>query len=135
MNPVPPVTRADCMPRRLAGMDVSVYFNPACSNCRTAQGLLAERGVEADYVRYLEQAPTREELERVLRLLGTDDPRDMIRTKEPEYAELGLESAGPDELLDAMAAHPVLIQRPIVIRGDRAVIARPPERLLELLDE
>ena len=116
-------------------MDVSVYFNPACSNCRTAHGLLAERGVEADYVRYLEQAPTREELERVLRLLGTDDPRDMIRTKEPEYAALGLESAGPDELLDAMAAHPVLIQRPIVIRGDRAVIARPPERLLELLDE
>ncbi len=116
-------------------MDVSVYFNPACSNCRTAQGLLAERGVEADYVRYLEQAPTREELERVLRLLGTDDPHDMIRTKEPQYADLGLESAGADELLDAMAAHPVLIQRPIVIRGDRAVIARPPERLLELLDE
>ncbi len=116
-------------------MDVSVYFNPACSNCRTAQGLLVERGVDADYVRYLEQAPSREELERVLRLLGTDDPRDMIRTKEPEYAELGLESAGRDQLLDAMAAHPVLIQRPIVIRGDRAVIARPPERLLELLDE
>lgn len=116
-------------------MDVSVYFNPACSNCRTAQGLLAERGIEADYVRYLEQAPTREELERVLGLLGTDDPRDIIRTKEPQYAELGLASAGRDELLDAMAAHPVLIQRPIVIRGDRAVVARPPERLLELLDE
>lgn len=116
-------------------MDVSVYFNPACSNCRTAQGLLAERGVDADYVRYLDQAPGREELERVLRLLGTDDPRDMIRTKEPVYAELGLQSAGRQELLDAMAAHPVLIQRPIVIRGDRAVIARPPERLLELLDE
>ena len=115
-------------------MDVSVYFNPGCSNCRTAQGLLAERGIDADYVRYLEQAPTREELERVLRLLGTDDPRHMIRTKEPQYAELGLESAGRDELLDAMAAHPVLIQRPIVIRGDRAVIARPPERLLELLE-
>lgn len=116
-------------------MDVSVYFNPACSNCRTVQGLLAERGIDADYVRYLEQAPTREELERVLALLGTDDPRQMIRTKEPEYAELGLESAGRDELLDAMAAHPRLIQRPIVIRGDRAVIARPPDRVAELLDE
>ncbi len=116
-------------------MDVSVYFNPACSNCRTAQGLLAERGIDADYVRYLEQAPNRQELERVLELLGTDDPRDMIRTKEPQYAELGLESAGRGELLDAMAAHPVLIQRPIVIRGDRAVIARPPDRLLELLGE
>ncbi len=116
-------------------MDVSVYFNPACSNCRTVQGLLAERGIDVDYVRYLEQAPTREELERVLALLGTDDPRQMIRTKEPEYAELGLESAGRDELLDAMAAHPRLIQRPIVIRGDRAVIARPPDRVAELLDE
>ncbi len=116
-------------------MDVSVYFNPACSNCRTVQGMLAERGVEADYVRYLEQAPTRQELERVLALLGTDDPREMIRTKEPEYRELGLESAGRDELLDAMAAHPRLIQRPIVIRGDRAVIARPPGRVAELLDE
>lgn len=59
----------------------------------------------------------------------------MIRTKEPEYERLGLASADRDQLLDAMTAHPVLIQRPIVIRGDRAVIARPPERLLELLDE
>ena len=116
-------------------METSVYFNPDCSNCRTAQALLAERGVDADYVRYLDQAPTRQELERVLGLLGTDDPREMIRTKEPEYEQLDLASADRDQLLDAMAAHPVLIQRPIVIRGDRAVIARPPERLLELLDE
>lgn len=111
-----------------------MYFNPACSNCRTAQAILEERGVDADYVRYLDKAPSREELERVLRLLGSDDPRTMIREKEPIYAELGLADAGRDELLDAMAAHPVLIQRPIVIRGDRAVIARPPDRLLELLD-
>ena len=123
------------MARRLPAMETSVYFNPDCSNCRTAQALLAERGIDADYVRYLEQAPGREELERVLSLLGTDDPRQMIRTKEPDYARLGLESADRDQLLDAMTAYPVLIQRPIVIRGDRAVIARPPERLLELLDE
>lgn len=111
-----------------------MYFNPACSNCRTAQAILEERGVDADYVRYLDTAPDREELERVLGLLGSDDPRTMIREKEPLYAELGLADAGRDELLDAMATHPVLIQRPIVIRGDRAVIARPPDRLLELLD-
>lgn len=111
-----------------------MYFNPACSNCRTAQAILEERGVDADYVRYLDTAPSREELERVLGLLGSDDPRTMIREKEPLYAELGLADAGRDELLDAMATHPVLIQRPIVIRGDRAVIARPPDRLLELLD-
>jgi arsenate reductase len=70
----------------------------------------------------------------VLAKLGTDDPRQMVRTKEPVYAELGLETADRDQLLDAMASHPILIQRPIVIHGDRAVIARPPERLLELLD-
>jgi len=112
----------------------TVYFNPSCSKCRTTQGILAERGVEADYVRYLETAPPRQELERVLGLLGLDDPRDMMRTGEHVYAELRLAGAGRDELLDAMVAHPILIERPIVIVGDRAVIARPPERVLELLD-
>jgi arsenate reductase len=116
-------------------VDVSIFYNPACSNCRTAEAILRERGVDADYVRYLEKAPSRAELEQVLQLLGTDDPRAIVREKEPVYAELGLGDAGRDELLDAMAAHPILIQRPIVIRGDRAVVARPPERLLELLDE
>ena len=116
-------------------MDVSVYFKPDCSNCRTTEGILRERGVEADYIRYLETAPTRAQLEDVMAKLGTDDPRDMIRTKEPEYDQLGLGSAGRDELLDAMVAHPILIQRPIVIRGDRAIIARPPDRLLAFLDE
>jgi arsenate reductase len=116
-------------------MDVSVYFNPDCSNCQTAEGILRERGIDAAYVRYLEQAPTREQLEDVMSKLGTDEPRDMIRTKEPEYDELGLARASRAELLDAMVAHPILIQRPIVIKGDRAVIARPPQRLLSLLDE
>ncbi len=116
-------------------MDTSVFFNPNCSNCRTAQGLLAERGIEAEYVRYLDNAPSRADLEEVLAKLGTDDPREMIRTKEAVYTELGLDSADRDQLLDAMAANPILIQRPIVIHGDRAVIARPPERLLELFDQ
>ncbi len=115
-------------------MGTSVWFNPACSNCRTTQGILAERGVDATYVRYLEKAPGRDELEQVLAMLGTDDPRAIIRDKESVYADLGLASAGRDELLDAMAAHPVLIQRPIVIRDGRAVVARPPARVLELLD-
>jgi arsenate reductase (glutaredoxin) len=115
-------------------MDVSVYFNPACSNCRTVQGILNEKGVEADYVRYLETAPRREDLEKVLAMLGTDDPRAIVREKESVYTELGLASAGRDELLDAMTEHPILIQRPIVIKGDRAVVARPPDRVLELLD-
>jgi arsenate reductase len=115
-------------------MEATVYYNPSCSNCRTAEGLLAEHGVDTKLVRYLDKAPDRAELERVLQLLGTDDPRQIIRTKEPEYDELGLEGADRDALLDAMAAHPILIQRPIVIVGGKAVVARPPDRLLELIE-
>lgn len=115
-------------------MGTSVFFNPECSNCRTAQAILEERGVDVDYIRYLENTPSRADLEDVLTKLGTDDPRDIVRTKEPVYAELDLDGADRDQLLDAMVANPILIQRPIVIHGDRAVVARPPERLLELLD-
>ena len=113
--------------------NVTVWFNPNCSKCRTVQGILAEKGVDADYVRYLEQTPSRDEIEAVLKLLGTDDPRTIMRTGEAVYGELGLAGADRDALLDAMVANPILIERPIVIRGDRAVIGRPPERLLELL--
>jgi len=112
--------------------DVLVYFNPNCSKCRGARDLLGEKGVEADYFRYLEDAPTREELERVMGLLRIDDPRKMMRTGEAVYKEQGLASAEREELLEAMTKHPILIERPIVIRGDRAVIARPPEKLLDL---
>lgn len=115
-------------------METTVFFKPDCTNCQTVEGILKERGVEADYLRYLEQTPSREELERVLRLLGTDDPRAIVREKEPVYEELGLADVGRDDLLDALVANPILIQRPIVIRGDRAIIARPPERVNELLD-
>jgi arsenate reductase len=112
--------------------DVLVYFNPNCSKCRGARDLLDGQGVEAEYFRYLEDAPTRDELERVMGLLGIDDPRQMMRTGEDVYEELGLADADGDALLDAMTKHPILIERPIVIRGDRAVIARPPEKLLDL---
>ena len=114
--------------------DVTIWFNPRCSKCRGADELLRERGIDPAVLRYLDDPPTRDELERVLSLLGTDDPRAMMRTREPIYAELGLGDADRDELLEAMAAHPILIERPIVIHDDAAVIARPPERLLELLE-
>jgi arsenate reductase len=112
---------------------VTVWFNPACSKCRTVQGILAESGVDADYVRYLDQAPSRADIEAVLARLGTGDPRSIIRTGEAVYRELGLAGADREALLDAMVAHPILIERPIVIRGDRAVIGRPPENVLDLL--
>lgn len=111
----------------------TVYFNAACSKCRTAQGILADKGVDATFIRYLETPPTVSELRRLMTLLGIDDPRAMMRTGEPVYRELNLSAASGDELLSAIASHPILLERPIVVVGERAVIARPPERLLEIL--
>jgi arsenate reductase len=111
----------------------TVLFNARCSKCRQARDLLAEQGVEADYVHYLEDTPTRDEILRIYGLLGIDDPRRMMRTGEAPYRELNLKAADDDALFDAMVAHPILIERPIVIRGARAVVARPPEKLLDLL--
>ena len=112
---------------------VVVWHNSRCSKSRGACTLLAERGVEPMIVRYLDDPPAREEILRVMGLLGIDDPRKMMRTNESLYGQLGLGTADRDALIDAMVANPVLIERPIVIRGDRAVIARPPELLVDLL--
>jgi arsenate reductase (glutaredoxin) len=115
--------------------DIEIWHNPRCSKSRGARGLLDERGVAVAERRYLDDPPTRAELEHVLGLLGSDDPRDLVRTGEAAYRELGLADVDGDALLDAMAAHPVLIERPIAIRGRRAVVGRPPERVLDLLDD
>jgi arsenate reductase len=112
-----------------------VFFNPNCSKCRTVRSILEERGLEVDYIPYLETTPSRDDLEKVLRLLGTDDPKAMMRTKERIFKELDLATADRERLLDAMLAHPILIERPIIIKGDRAVIGRPPDRALALFDE
>ena len=112
--------------------DWTIWTNPRCSKSRGAEQLLAEHGITPTRVLYLDEPPSREQLEQLLSRLGTDDPRALVRTGEPDYA--GLEQASRDELLDALVAHPRLIERPVVVRGDRAVLARPPERLLELLD-
>ncbi|WP_308282746.1 arsenate reductase (glutaredoxin) [Pseudonocardia nigra] len=113
--------------------DVTIWHNPRCSKSRGALELLGELGVEPAVVRYLEAAPSRAQLEDVLRRLGTDDPRTITRTGERLYRELGLADADRDALLDALAEHPALIERPIVLRGDRAVVARPPERVRDLI--
>jgi arsenate reductase len=113
--------------------DLSIYFNPQCSKCRTAQGLLAERGIDAHVVAYLVDPPTTADLRVLMGQLGFSDPRQMMRTGEGLYGELGLAGQAGDDLLDAIAANPILLQRPIVVKDGRAVIARPPERLLELL--
>jgi arsenate reductase (glutaredoxin) len=115
--------------------EFTVWHNPQCSKSRAVAGLMEERGADADYLRYLEETPSRAEIERILGLLGTDDPRSIIRTGEDVYRELGLKDADRDALLDAMVAHPILIERPIVIRGNRAVVGRPPEKVFELFDD
>jgi arsenate reductase (glutaredoxin) len=110
-----------------------VWYSPRCSKCRGAAELLAEYGVPVRQVFYLDNPPAAAEITRVLALLGTTDPRALMRTSEPRYAELNLAGATDDQLVQAMARHPELIQRPVVIWADRAVVARPPELLLPLL--
>jgi arsenate reductase (glutaredoxin) len=113
--------------------DVTMYFNPQCSKCRTARGLMEDEGIEAEIVEYLDQPATVAALRILMAQLGITDPRLMMRTREEVYATLGLADRSGDDLLAAMVDHPILLERPIVVYRDRAVIARPPERLFELL--
>ncbi|MEZ5990281.1 MAG: ArsC/Spx/MgsR family protein [Planctomycetota bacterium] len=113
---------------------VTVWYNPRCSKCRALRALLEERGVEAVYRDYLAEPPTGAEVARLLAALGLDDPLPILRSGEPAFAELGLAEAGREARAGALTSHPALLQRPILERGGRAVVARPPERGLDLLD-
>ncbi len=106
---------------------VIIWHNPRCSKSRGALRILEERGVPHEVRLYLEHPPSVAEIEEVMAKLGITDPRQMMRKKEPEYRELGLQDADRAQLIRAMAEHPRLIERPILIREDRAIIARPPE--------
>jgi arsenate reductase (glutaredoxin) len=112
-----------------------LWHNPRCSKSRAALELLRERGVEVEVREYLEDPPQVAEIEAVANALG-EPVRMMMRTAEPEYIELHLDDPGVGDaaLYAAMAGHPRLIERPILLRGERAVVGRPPERVLELLD-
>jgi arsenate reductase len=113
---------------------MQLFHNPRCSKSRGALELLRARGLEPRIVTYLDEPPSTGELRDLLRKLRVP-ARALLRTGEAEYAELGLadETLGNDALLEAMSAHPRLIERPIFVVGDRAVIGRPPERVLDLL--
>jgi len=112
----------------------TLYHNTRCTKSRGALELLRERGLEPDVVFYLEQPPSIDRLREIVAMLGTG-ARGLLRTGEPEYAELGLDDPSLDDeaLLAAMHAHPQLIERPVFVRGGRAVIGRPSERVLELI--
>jgi arsenate reductase len=113
----------------------TLYHNPRCSKSREALELLQARGIDPEIVRYLETPPDAATLKKLLRLLGIS-ARELLRPKEDEYRELGLDDPklGEDALVAAMVAHPRLIERPIAVCGKRAVIGRPPENVLELLN-
>lgn len=115
-------------------MTTKLYHNTRCSKSRAALDLLGERGIEPEVVYYLETPPSPAELRELLRMLGIG-ARGLLRNGEPEYAALGLDdpSLGDEALITAMATHPKLIERPVFVHRGRAVIGRPPERLLELL--
>jgi arsenate reductase len=113
--------------------DVIIWHNPRCSKSREALKILEEKGIEPKIYRYLDEHPTKEEIKEVLKLLGVG-PRDIMRTKEAVYKELGLKDVDDDEkLIEAMVEHPRLIERPIVIKGNKAVLGRPPEKVIELI--
>ena len=115
--------------------DFTIYHNPRCSKSRQTLALLQQHGIEPDVVLYLEQPPTKKQLKELLQKLGIA-ARDLLRRSEEEYKALGLGELDLSEakLIDAMHAHPQLIERPIVVRGSRARLGRPPENVLELLD-
>ena len=111
---------------------ITVYEKTSCSNCQRLARILSERGIDFDRVDYHIDPLPRERIAELLAKAGIG-PRDALRMKEPGAQELIERDASDDEILDAMEADPVLLQRPIVERGDRAVLARPAERVLELL--
>lgn len=111
-----------------------LYHNPRCSKSRTALALLQERHLDLEVVRYLENPPDEAALRELLDQLGMT-PLELMRRGEARYRELGLRAAdvSDDERIRAMAENPILIERPIFITDGKAVIGRPPERVLELL--
>lgn len=115
-------------------MGVKLYHNPRCSKSREALELLRKKGHEPEIVLYLETPPTADEIKKLLKQLGIG-ARELLRTKEEAYGKHGLSdvSLGDDVLIAAMVKHPQLIERPICIHGRRAVIGRPPEKVLEVL--
>lgn len=111
-----------------------IYHNPRCSKSRQTLDLLEARGLQPEIVNYLDTPPTVEELASLIETLGCS-VRDIIRVKENEYKALSLDEAGlsDHELLQALSAHPKLIERPIVTHNGKAALGRPPENVLELI--
>lgn len=113
---------------------MKIYHNPRCSKSRQTLQLLDDRQIEAEVIEYLKAPPSKQELTSILTMLGLE-PRQLMRTKEAEYKELGLddESLSRDQLIEAMVGTPKLIERPIVVNNGKAALGRPPEAILDIL--
>ena len=113
---------------------IVVYEKPTCSTCREMDKLLREKGVSFEKVNYYIEPLNRKKLTELIRKMKIS-PRELLRTKEPIYRELGLAKGefSDDQIISLMVEHPDLIQRPIVERGDRAVLGRPTENVKDLL--
>ena len=113
---------------------IVIYHNPDCSKSREALQILEDRNAIPDIVEYLDQPPTRQELKQLIEMLGVT-AREVLRTTEQIYedAKLGDVSLSEEEIIEAICEHPALLQRPIVVAGNRAIIGRPPARVLEII--
>jgi arsenate reductase (glutaredoxin) len=115
-------------------MKVTIYHNPRCSKSRATLQILQEHGIQPEIIEYLRTPPDRKTLTALLKLMKLE-PRDIMRKAEPEYMAAGLddEALTSAQLIDAMIDHPILIERPIVVVNGKAILGRPPERVLEIL--
>ena len=113
---------------------VTIYHNPRCTKSRQTLQLIRDAGVEPEIVEYLKSPPTTAEVDSILKKLKLE-PLEAMRRKEVVYSELGLNGdTSREDAIRAMAENPILIERPIVVRGRKAIIGRPPENVNNLLD-
>jgi len=113
---------------------LTIYHNPSCSKSRETLAILQDNNRQPEIIEYLQQPPSKEELTSIVKLLGIS-PRQLLRTGEPEYreAELDNESTTDEQIIAAICEYPPLLQRPIVVQGNKAIIGRPPSRVLEII--
>lgn len=118
-------------------MTIRIYHNPRCSKSRETLQLLQQHGVDPEIILYLDNPPDIATVKSLLTRLGFTDPRQLMRRGEEIYKQSGLNdpALSDDVLLQAMAEHPKLIERPVVVNGERARLGRPPENVLEILGD
>ena len=115
--------------------DYTLFHNPRCSKSRQTLALLEDNGIQPTIVKYLDDTPDAATLKTLVKKLGLPSAHDLVRNKEADYKTAGLSAeSSDDEVIAAMVQYPKLIERPILVRGNKAVLGRPPENALNLLD-